>query len=72
MVTKKKIKVSVGDAICVMGYKGDKMARPVIVDTIKPGGLMICKCLIRSSVSRPVFRSYKQEHIDGISRIKMD
>ncbi len=70
-MTKKKLSVRQGDAICINGYKGDGFARPVIVDLIKPGGLLICKCLIRSSVSAPIYRSYKIEHIKSISPIKM-
>lgn len=68
----KKVTVSVGDIVSINNYKNDRMSRPVVVEVIKPGGLMICRCLIRSSPAKPIYRSYYAKNIGSISRIKMD
>jgi hypothetical protein len=55
----------VGETFAILGYRGDATIRPVVLDSVK-GDLFVCKCLVRSSPTRDVFRSYKRHLIEGV------
>ncbi len=69
-----KVQVNVGDKLVISGYGGDSFARAVEIDAIKgvKRKLLVCKCLVRSSVATPVFRSYYVDQISKISKLKLD
>lgn len=55
----------VDDAICLNGYRGDNVARPVIIREVH-ADRVLCQCLMRSTALVPVLHTYLVRYINGV------